>query len=103
MSIERVERKVSGDVQLETFISKTGYEAQKYLGLLATDTVTYSETEEMVGEQMKSLSVKAIAAGNKAVHRDSYDSARCRPTQGELSAQAYIIKPRCTECDMESA
>jgi hypothetical protein len=40
---------VSGEVQLETFLCKTGYEAQKYLGLLATDTVTYGETEEKVG------------------------------------------------------
>ena len=48
MSIERVERQVSGEVQLETFICKAGYEVQKYLGLLATDTVTYGETEEKV-------------------------------------------------------
>ena len=65
MSIERVEKQKSGEVQLETFICKTGYEAQKYLGLLATDTVTYGETEEMVGEQMKRLSDKAKAGRNK--------------------------------------
>ena len=66
MSIERVERQVSGEAQFETFICKTGYEAQKYLGLLATDTVTYGETEERVGEQMQRLSDKAKAARNKA-------------------------------------
>ena len=66
MSIQRVERQVSGEVQFETFICKTGYVAQKYLGLLATDTVTYGETEEMVGEQMKRLSDKAKAARNRA-------------------------------------
>ena len=32
---------------------------------MAADTVTYGETEEKVGEQMKRLSVKAIAARNK--------------------------------------
>ena len=32
---------------------------------MATDTVTYGETEEMVGEQMKRLSDKAKAARNK--------------------------------------
>jgi hypothetical protein len=48
MTIERVERKLSGEAQLETFISKTGYEVQKYLGLYANDTVTYGETESKV-------------------------------------------------------
>ena len=55
---------MSGEAQFETFICKAGYEAQKYLGLLATDTVTYGETEEMVGEQMKRLSDKAKDARN---------------------------------------
>jgi len=66
MTIERVERKKSGEVQLETFISKTGYEVQKYLGLYANDTVTYGETESKVEEQMIHLSRKAKAAKNKA-------------------------------------
>ena len=33
---------------------------------MATDTVTYGETEEKAGEQMKRLSDKAKAAGNEA-------------------------------------
>jgi hypothetical protein len=66
MTIERVERKLSGAVQLETFISKTGYEVQKYLGLYANDTVTYGETESKVQEQMLHLSRKAKASKNKA-------------------------------------
>ena len=32
MTIERVERKLTGEAQSETFNSKTGYEVQKYLG-----------------------------------------------------------------------
>ena len=66
MTIERVERQVSGAAQHETFLSKTGYEAQKYLGLFATDTVTYGETEDKVEEQIRHLSCKAKAAGNRA-------------------------------------
>ena len=66
MTIERVERKLSGEAQLETFISKTGYEVQKYLGLYANDTVTYGETEAKVEEQMLHLSCKAKEAKNKA-------------------------------------
>ena len=66
MTIERVERKLSGEAQSETFISKTGYEVQKYLGLYANDTVTYGETESKVEEQMLHLSCKAKAAKNKA-------------------------------------
>ena len=57
---------MSGAVQHETFLSKTGYEAQKYLGLYATDTVTYGETEDKVEEQIRHLSCKAKVAGNKA-------------------------------------
>ena len=30
---------MSGEIQLETFLCKAGYEAQRYLGLLATDTI----------------------------------------------------------------
>lgn len=66
LTIERVERKLSGEAQSETFISKTGYEVQKYLGLYANDTVTYGETEAKVEEQMIHLSCKAKAAKNKA-------------------------------------
>ena len=46
MTIERVERNAVGEPQLETFLSKTGYELTRYLGLHATDTVTYGETED---------------------------------------------------------
>ena len=34
MTIERVERKPSGEAQLETFISKTGYEVQNYTQMI---------------------------------------------------------------------
>ena len=66
MTIERVERNAVGDPQLETFHSKTGYESTKYLGLQATDTVTYGETEDKVAEQIRHLSCKAKSARNKA-------------------------------------
>ncbi len=66
VTIERVERKLSREAQLETFISKTGYEVQKYLGLYANDILTYGETEAKVEEQMIHLSCKAKAAKNKA-------------------------------------
>ena len=66
MTIERVERKLTGEAQSETFNSKTGYEVQKYLGLYANETVTYGETEATVEEQMLHISSKAKAARNKA-------------------------------------
>ena len=62
MTIERVERNAMGEPQLETFLSKTGYESTKYLGLHATDTVTYGETEDKVAEKIRHLSCKAKAA-----------------------------------------
>ena len=65
LTIERVELTSSGEVQYETFHSKTGYEADRYLGLYATATVTYGETEEKVAELVRHLSQKAKAAKNK--------------------------------------
>jgi hypothetical protein len=65
LTIERVEITSSGEVQYEIFHRKTGYEADRYLGLYATATVTYGETEEKVAEQVRHLSQKAKAARNK--------------------------------------
>jgi len=64
---------------------------------LATDTVTYGETEEKVGEQMKRLSDKAKAAGNKTAGAAMIVLGVSLSAQRELSAQAYLTKPRCTE------
>jgi hypothetical protein len=65
LTIERVERTLSGKVQYETFKSKTGYEAENYLGLSVTATVTYGETEEIVAEKVRYVCQKAKAARNK--------------------------------------
>ena len=63
---------------------------------MATDTVTYGETEEKVGEQMKYLSGKAKTAKNQAAGAAMIVRGVAMPKGNYVPAKAYLIEFRCT-------